>query len=72
MSIGSIERIQYYFNENYTGYFEKFLLYNLSHEFYRGYATAVYTVCEEKYHSLISPVIHVFRIPPANMRWFDV
>ena len=72
MSIGSIERIQYYFNEHYRGYFEKFILYNFSHEFYRGYATEVYAVCNEKYPSLLSPVIHVFRIPPTNMRWFGV
>ena len=72
MSIGRIDEIQYYFNENYTGYFEKFSLYNLSHEFYRGYATEVYTVSKEKYRSLLSPVIHVFRIPPTKMRWFGV
>ena len=72
MSIGRIDEIQYYFNENYRGYFEKFILYNFSHEFYRGYATEVYTVYEKRDHSLISPVIHVFRIPPTNMRWFGI
>lgn len=72
MSIGAIERITTYFNENYRGHFENFSLYNFAHEYYRGYATEVYTVNNEKYPSIISPVIHIFRIPPTNMRWFGI
>lgn len=73
MSIGAIERISTYFNENYREQFEKFSLFNISHEYYRGYATEVYTSYNHKVKpSLLAPVIHVFRIPPTNIRWFGV
>ena len=66
MSIGRIDEIQYYFNENYRGYFEKFILYNFSHEFYRGYATFIYTTSDI---GVMGPALHIYKKTPRNLRW---
>ena len=67
MSLGNIDEIGAYLNMNYKAHQTPFTIYNITHEFYRGYVAEVYTM---KNRSLLAPVIQVLRVPPTNVRWF--
>jgi len=66
VSLGKLDEICSYFND-YRGRITPFYTYNIAHEFYRGYVVEVYSM---KNKSLLTPVVHIIRIPPYNTRWF--